>query len=203
MSGASTRARRHAVEPLSSRRCHGSASRELPLDGRAARRARVRRSTPRRMVSNSSAIVSGSRAGGAVLLAEDAGLQQRHPALARARAAAGRSGRTGGPGSVLERQPGGAQLGLERARALLVDLLEREAEALGVARGPSPAGRTRATVNGSTSRSRSATASGTSGSSRARSRSSFTPKPMWRCSSCDDVAACPRGSRAAGRARSR
>ena len=41
-----------------------------------------------------------------------------------------------GPGQLLDRQAGGAELGLERPRALLVDLLEREAEALDVAGVP-------------------------------------------------------------------
>ncbi len=63
MSGASTRPAATAVEPLSTRRCHGAASAKshCTVSGPAGA---VRKSTPRRTVSNSSAIVSGSRAGG-------------------------------------------------------------------------------------------------------------------------------------------
>ena len=68
-------------------------------------------------------------------------------------------------GQGVQGQAGGLHLGLEGTRALLEDLLEREAEALGVAAVP-VRGDEDAMVSGSTSRSRSATASGTSGSSR-------------------------------------
>ena len=126
-----------AVEPLSTRTCHGSASSNShwTVNGPAGA---VRWSTTRATEVKSSSIAAGSRGGAPFGGPDEAGAQHRQAVLgALGGGHLEREHRRAGQGP--QRQPGGAQLGLERARALGVDLLQREAEALRV--GAVPVGR--------------------------------------------------------------
>ena len=101
---------------------------------------------------------------------------------------------------LLDRQPGAAQLGLERGRALGADLLEREAEHLGVAAGPSPAGRARTPCRGSP---RAACPPPRTCSPGPRGRGRTAASRRSRCGAARRArrSPSPRGSPGAGRAR--
>ena len=134
MSGASTRPARHRGRAVVEAQVPGLGVGELPLHGqRPGGRGAEVDAAPHGVEQQRHRVRVARRR--PVLLAQDPGLQQRHPAQRPlARRQVDRVEQR--PRQVLHRQPGGAHLRLERARALLVDLLEREPEALRVAAVP-------------------------------------------------------------------